>query len=64
MPQIKRVYSSSTDLICVQAEGPSWVQTPVPVFSSWLYKARRDEGFASGYKTDLPLEVKFSVLCV
>lgn len=43
---------------------PAEVQTLVPVFLSLLYKAQRDEGFALGYKTDLPLEVKFSVLCI
>lgn len=43
---------------------PAEVQTLVPVFLSLLYKAQRDEGFALGYKTDLPLEVKFSVSCI
>lgn len=43
---------------------PAEVQTLVPVFLSLLYKAQRDGGFVSEYKTDLPLEVKFSVLCL
>lgn len=43
---------------------PAEVQTLVPVFLSLLYKVQRDKGFALGYKTDLPLEVKFSVFCV
>lgn len=43
---------------------PAEVQTLVPVFLSLFYRAQRDEGFALGYKTDLPLEVKFSKLCI
>lgn len=43
---------------------PAEVPTLVPVFLNLPYKAQRDEGFVLGYKTDLPLEVKFSVLCV
>lgn len=43
---------------------PAEVRTLVPVFLTLLYKAQRDKGFVLRYKTHLPLEVKFSVLCI
>ena len=64
MPQIKRsIPVPPTESTC-KMKDPAEVQTLVPVFLSLFYRAQRDEGFALGYKTDLPLEVKFSELCI